>query len=349
MLISVPTSWIFIEQFGGGYFEVKRREFITLIGGATAAWPFAVGAQSERLRRVGILLPYPESDTEAQMRVRAFKQELQRLGWIEGSKVQFDERWTTDNMDLVRANAASLLELKPDVIVSLGNRVIPILKQMTREVPIIIAGAVDPVGAGLVASLAHPGGNITGFSVLEVSVVGKMLALLKQIAPKVSRSALIYNPDIPSTVLYERSFKAAATSLAVEPIVAHIHGMADIERVIQTMVRPQNGGIVFPPDLTLIPLREQIVAAVARGRLPAIYSDTALSTSGGLAAYSADRIDLFRKAASYVDRILRGEKPGDLPIQEPTKYEFVINLKTAKGLGLEISPLVVALANKVIE
>jgi putative ABC transport system substrate-binding protein len=184
---------------------------------------------------------------------------------------------------------------------------------------------------------------------LEVSVIGKMLELLKQIAPKVSRSALIYNPAIPSTVLYERSFKAAATSLAVESIVAHIHGMADIERVIQTMVKTQNGRIIFPPDVTLIPLREQIVATVARGRLPAIYSDTTFTTSGGLAAYSADRVDLFRKAASYVDRILRGEKPGDLPIQEPTKYEFVINLKTAKALGLEISPSVVALADKVIE
>ena len=166
-----------------------RREFITLLGGAAAAWPRAARAQSERLRRVGILMPYPESDTEGQMRVRAFKQELQRLGWIEGSKIQFDERWTTDNMDLVRANAASLLELKPDVIVSSGNRVIPILKQMTREVPIVIGGAVDPVGAGLVTSLAHPGGNITGFSVLEVSVIGKMLELLKQIAPR-SRAVL---------------------------------------------------------------------------------------------------------------------------------------------------------------
>jgi ABC-type uncharacterized transport system substrate-binding protein len=328
---------------------MKRREFITLLGSATAIWPLAALAQSERLRRVGILMPFPESDTEGQTRVRAFKQELQRLGWIEGSKVQFDERWTTDNMDLVRANAASLLELKSDVIVASGNRVIPILKQMTREVPIIIATAVDPVGAGLVASLAHPGGNITGFSILEVSVIGKMLALLKQIAPKASRSALIYNPDIPSTVLYERSFKAAATSLAVEPIVAHIHGMADIERVIQTMARTQNGGIIFPPDITLNALREQIVATVARNRVPAIYSDTVFTTSGGLATYGADRTDNFRKAASYVDRILRGEKPGDLPIQEPTKYEFVINLKTAKALGLEISPMLVALADKVIE
>ena len=328
---------------------IGRRKFITLVATATAAWPLAAGAQSERLRRVGILMPYPESDTEGQMRVRAFKQELQRLGWIEGSKIQFDERWTTDNMDLVRANAVSLLELKPDVIVAVGNRVIPILKQMTREVPIIIGGAVDPVGAGLVASLAHPGGNITGFSVLEVSVIGKMLELLKQIAPKVSSSALIYNPAIPSTVQYESSFRAAATSLAVEPIVAHIHGMEDIERAIQTTARTQNGGIIFPPDITLTPLREQIVATVARSRLPAIYSDPALTTSGGLAAYSADRMDLFRKAASYTDRILRGEKPGDLPVQEPTKYEFVINLKTAKALGLEISPLVVALADKVIE
>jgi putative ABC transport system substrate-binding protein len=197
---------------------MQRRRFLGVLGGA-AAWPLTARAQQpNRLRRVGILMPFSESDTEVQMRVRAFKQELQRLGWIEGSQVNFDVRWTTDNMDLVRANAASLLELKSDVIVAAGNRVIPILKQMTREVPIVIAGAVDPVGAGLVASLARPGGNITGFSVLEVSVIGKTLEMLKRIAPKVSRVALIYNPDIPSTVLYERSFKAAAPLLAVEPI-----------------------------------------------------------------------------------------------------------------------------------
>jgi putative tryptophan/tyrosine transport system substrate-binding protein len=326
---------------------MRRREFIAALGVA-AAWPLAAGAQ-ERSRRVGILMPVPESDTVQQMSVRVFKQELERLGWIEGSKVQFDVRWATDNMDLVRANAASLLELKSDVIVAAGNRVIPILKEMTREVPIVIAAAVDPVGAGLVASLAHPGGNITGFSVMEVSVIGKTLERLKGIAPNVSRVALIYNPDIPSTVLYERSFKGAAPLLAVEPIVAHIHGMADIEQAIQTMARTQNGGIIFPPDITLTALREQIAATVARSRVPAIYSDTLFTTSGGLAAYSADRVDNFRKAASYVDRILRGEKAGDLPVQEPTKYEFVINLKTAKALGLEISPTSLALADKVIE
>jgi putative ABC transport system substrate-binding protein len=328
---------------------MKRRAFITLLGGAAAVWPLAARAQSERLRRVGILMPYPESDTGQQIRVRAFKQELQRLGWIEGSKVQFDERWTTDKMDLVRANAESLVKLKPDIIVAVGNRVIPILQQMTREVPIVFAAAVDPVGAGLVPSLAHPGGNTTGFSTMEVSVIGKTLEMLKRIAPNVSRVALIYNPDIPSAVSYEPSFKAAATPLAVEPIVAHVHGMPDIERVIQTMMRTQNGGIIVPPDLTLGALREQIVATVARGRLPAIYSDTTFTTSGGLAVYSADRVELFRKTASYVDRILRGEKPGDLPVQEPTKYEFIINLKTAKALGLEISPTLIALADNVIE
>jgi putative tryptophan/tyrosine transport system substrate-binding protein len=326
---------------------MKRRAFIAALGGA-AAWPVVAGAQ-ERSRRVGILMPFSAGDTGQQMSVRVFKQELERLGWIEGSKVQFDVRWATDNMDLVRANAASLLELKSDVIVAAGNRVIPILKEMTREVPIVIAAAVDPVGAGLVASLAHPGGNITGFSVMEVSVIGKTLERLKGIAPNVSRVALIYNPDIPSTVLYERSFKGAAPLLAVEPIVAHIHGMADIEQAIQTMARTQNGGIIFPPDITLTALREQIVATVARSRVPAIYSDALFTTSGGLAAYSADRVDNFRKAASYVDRILRGEKAGDLPVQEPTKYEFVINLKTAKALGLEISPTSLALADKVIE
>jgi putative ABC transport system substrate-binding protein len=329
---------------------MKRREFITLLGGAAFVWPLAARAQpGDKVRRVGILMPYPAGEPDVQARVRAFKQELHRLGWVEGSKIEFDERWTTDNMELVRSNAASLLELKPDVVVAIGGRVIPILKQMTHSVPIVVAGTADPVGTGIVASLAHPGGNITGFSVFELSIIGKFLELLKQMAPSVSRVSLIYNPDNPATAFFKREFESAAPALAVEPIVAHIHGLGDIERVIEDMARSPNGGLLFAPDVTVTALRERVVALVARSRLPAIYSDPLIVKSGGLASYSTDRIALFRRAASYVDRILRGEKAGDLPVQEPTTYEFVINLKTAKTLGLEVPDKVIALANEVIE
>ena len=331
--------------------HTRRREFLTLVVGAAAAWPLAARAQqpSDKLRRVGILMPFPASDPDVQARVRAFKQELHRLGWLEGSKIEFDERWTTDNMELVRSNAASLLERKPDVVVAIGGRVIPILKQMTRSVPIVIAGTVDPVGTGMVGSLAHPGENITGFSLTVVSIIGKFLELLKQIAPNLSRVSLIYNPDNPSTAFFKHQFESAAPALAVEPIIAHIHGIGDVERAVKEMARSPNGGLLFAPDVTVTALREQVVALVARSRLPAIYSEPAIVKSGGLASYSADRIELFRRAASYVDRILRGEKAGDLPVQEPTTYEFVVNLKTAKTLGLEIPDKLLALANEVIE
>jgi putative tryptophan/tyrosine transport system substrate-binding protein len=328
---------------------MKRREFVTLLGGA-AAWPLAARAQQpgERVRRVGILMPYPQTEQEIQGRVRAFKEELHRLGWIEGSKIEFDERWTADDMELVRSSAASLVERNPDAIVALGGRVIPILKQTTRSVPLVVMTA-DLIGTGMVASLAHPGENITGFSIFELSIIGKFLALLKEIAPKISRVALIYNPDNPTTAFFQREFENAAPALTVEPVIAHIHGLDDIARAIEEMARSPNGGLLFAPDVTVQGLRERVVALVARSRLPAIYSETAIVKSGGLASYSADRIDLFRRTAGYVDRILRGEKPGDLPVQQPTKYELVVNLKTAKTLGLDVPDKLLALANEVIE
>jgi len=329
--------------------HIGRRELIVTLGGA-AAWPLAARSQqAENLRRVGVLMPYPASDADVQARVRALKEELRRLGWVEGGKIEFDERWTTDNMELVRSNAASLLERKPDVIVAVGGRVIPILKQMTRSVPIVVAGTVDPVGAGMVVSLAHPGGNITGFSLTEVSIIGKFLELLKQIAPNVSRVTLIYNPDNPTTAFYQREFERAAPALAIKPIVAHIHGLGDIARAIEDAAASPNRGLLFAPDVSVTGLREQVVALVAESRLPAIYSDPVIVKSGGLASYSADRTDIFRRTAAYVDRILRGERAGDLPVQEPTKYEFLVNLKTAKALGLEVPDKLVALADEVIE
>jgi putative tryptophan/tyrosine transport system substrate-binding protein len=237
----------------------------------------------------------------------------------------------------------------PDVVVATGGRVVPILMQLSRSIPIVLPGASDPVGVGYVASLARPGGNVTGFTLFELSMLGKSLETLKQIAPAVVRVALIYNPDNPNTVFYRRTLEAAAGSLAVEPIAVPIHGLADIDRAVASLADRQNAGVFFVPDITLIGLRNEVVALVARRRLPAIYSDSVFVKVGGLASYATDRIDMFRRAAGYVDRILRGEKPGDLPFQQPTKYQLMINLKTAKALGLEIPPNVLALADEVIE
>jgi putative ABC transport system substrate-binding protein len=329
---------------------IRRREFITLVGGAVVAWPLPMSAQQrERMRRVGILMPYPPSDMETQTRVRAFREELRNRGWTAGGNVEFDERWTLDNMDLIRAAAANLLELKPDVVLAVGGRVIPVLMQMTRSIPIIVPGGIDPVERGWVESLARPGGNVTGFANLEGSIIGKMLQTLKEIAPSVSRVAMIYNPDNPGAALFARSFEASAGPLAIQPIIAHVHGLADIERTIKTLSEQPSSGIFFAPDLTVMSLAEQIVAIVARHRLPAVYSERVFATIGGLVYYGTDRVDLYRRAASYVDRVLRGEKPGDLPYQLPTKYELVINLKTAQALGLQIPPRLLFTADEVIE
>jgi len=329
---------------------MKRRMFITLLGGAAAAWPLTARAQQgERIRRIGILTPYPKGDPEMGIRVRAFREELGRLGWTDGANVQFDERWTADHMDRVWAEAASLIASNPDAILATGGRVIPVLVQLSRSIPIVIPGASDPLGVGWATSLARPGRNITGFTSFEVSIYGKTLALLKQIAPAITHVAFIYNPDNPNTVIYKRTVEDAAGPLAVESIAVPIHGFAEIDRAVAALADRQNSGILFPGDLTTIALRDEIVALIARQRLPAIYSDPAFMRAGGLAFYGPDRIDLYRRSAGYVDRILRGEKAGDLPFQQPTKYQFIINIKAAKALGLELSPTLLALADEVIE
>jgi len=329
---------------------MRRREFITLLGGAPAAWPLAARAQQgERMRRVGILMAYSPSDKEAQNRVQALKEELRNRGWTAGVNVQFDERWTTDNMDLIRAAAANLLELKPDVVVASGGRVIPILMKMTSSIPIIVPGGISPVESGWVKSLARPGGNVTGFSIFELSIIGKILQTLKEIAPNISHIAMIYNPDNPGAALYDRLFEDAARSLAIQPTVAHVHSLADIEQVIKTGAERPDGGVFFPPDLTVGGHLEQIVPLVARYRVPSIYYERLGVKIGGLVYYGTDRVDIYRRSASYVDRVLRGEKPGDLPYQQPTKFELVINLKTAKALGLTIPPSLLASADEVIE
>jgi putative ABC transport system substrate-binding protein len=329
---------------------MRRREFITLLGGAVAAWPLAAHSQQgERMRRIGILMPYPPTNIEVQARVRAFREELRKKGWARGVNVQFDERWTTDNMDLVRAAAANLAELTPDAILAVGGRVIPVLMQATRSVPIVVPGGANPVERGWIKSLAHPGGNVTGFSGLELSVIGKMLQTLKDLAPSVARVAMLYNPDNVAATLYARSFEAAAPPLGVQAILSPIHGLTDIERVVVAVAAQPNGGIFAAPDVTISALMEPIVALITRHRLPAIYSERFAIAHGGLAFYGADRIELYRGAASYVDRILRGEKPGDLPYQQPTKYELVINRNAAAALGLEIPPRLLFTADEVIE
>jgi putative tryptophan/tyrosine transport system substrate-binding protein len=327
---------------------MRRREFIAGFG-ATAAWPLATRAQQGGpVRLVGLLLPFPESNAVMQANIRALREELAKLGWSAGGNIKFDERWTTDNMDLVRAAAANLVDLKPDVIVSLGDRVVPVLKQLTSSIP-IVALASDHVGSGFVESLARPGGNITGVSVIEFSVIGKMLEILKRMAPGISRAGIIYNPDNPVGAIYSRTFEAMAKQLAVQPIDFPIHGIADIEHVIGSLAEQPNGGFLVPPDLTMGTLRAEVTALAARHGVPAIYSNRSYVVAGGLASYGSEQGDLYPRAASDVDRILRGEKPADLPIQQPTRYRLDINLKAAKALGLEIPPSVLVMADEVIE
>jgi putative tryptophan/tyrosine transport system substrate-binding protein len=330
--------------------QLKRRDILSLLGGA-AVWPLVARAQQPAgpLRRIGILMPYAEGDAEYTARVRALRQELERLGWKEGANVQFDERWTTDNMDRIRANAASLLASNPDVVVTTGGRVVPILMQLSRSVPIVLPGTVDPVGTGWVEGLARPGGNVTGFTALELPMFGKILETLKQIAPATTRVGLIYNPDNPTSIVFKRTIDTFADQLAVEPVDLPIHKLADIELALASLADGPNASIFFLPDLTVNALRAEVIALAERRRLPAMYSDAIFVKSGGLAFYGADRIDLYRRAAGYVDRILHGAKPGELPFQQPTKYELMINLKAAKGLGLELSPALLALADEVIE
>jgi putative tryptophan/tyrosine transport system substrate-binding protein len=329
---------------------MRRREFITLAGSVAWTRPLAGRAQQAgRMRRVAILMPYPPTDAEMQGRVRALRQELAKFGWAAGVNIQFDERWTTDNMDLVRANASGLLELNPDVVVATGGRVIPIVMQLTQMIPIVIPGGSDPVGVGWVKSIARPGGNVTGFAILEASVFGKALQLLKEIVPNLQRVALIFNPDNPNTIGFVQWFESYVQPLDIEPVLVRIHSFADIERAVAALAQAGNGGILFPLDVSIQALREQIIMLVAQHQIPAAYLERSFVSAGGLLCYAADPLDSYRGAASYVDRILRGEKPADLPYQQPTKYKLSINLKAARAIGIEFPVNVLALADEVIE
>jgi putative ABC transport system substrate-binding protein len=329
---------------------MRRRQFITLLGGA-AAWPLSARAQqSGQVRRVGVLVGYAESDLMAQHRISAFQRGLQELGWREGHNIRLDVRFAAADPDRMRAYATELVGMVPDVILAQTTPITAALLRQSRTIPIVFVIVSDPVGSGFIESLARPGRNATGFVNLESTLVEKWVELLKEIAPKVSRAAMMFNPDTaPFAGYYMRPFEAAARSLAIEPIGAPVRDEADIERTIAGLAQDAKGGLVIMTDIYTLTHREPINRLTAHYRVPAVNSTTAITREGGLLTYGVDTIDLFRRAAPYVDRILKGAKPGELPVQVPTKFEMVVNLKTAKALGLEVPPMLLARADEVIE
>jgi len=330
---------------------MRRREFITLIGGA-AAWPLAGRAQQgERVRRVGVLMSHAADDPAGQSRLLAFAQTLAQLGWIEGRNLRIDIRWSGGNADAerIRRYAAELIAVAPDVILAATSATTGPLLQVTRAVPIVFVQVAEPVGAGFVETLPRPGGNATGFMLYEYGIGGKWLALLKEIAPGVQRVAFLQTPGIAAGPGQFGAMQASAPSLGVEVRPISLREADEVKRAITAFARPANGGLIVAGGAATALHRDVIIKLAAEHRLPALYSDPAFATDGGLIAYGPDRIDQFRQGASYVDRILKGEKPADLPVQAPTKYELVVNLKTAKALGIDVPPTLLARADEVIE
>src|SRR6476646_2513314 len=318
---------------------MKRREFIKVVGGAAASWPLAVRAQQrDEVRLIGVIVNVAADDPEAQASVAAFKQAMQQLGWSDERNLQIDFRGAAGDPEKMQAFAKELVGLKPHVILSRSTPVTAALLRQTRAIPIVFTVVSDPVGERFVESLARPGGNATGFTNVESSLTGKWLELLKEIAPRVKRVAFLFNPKLApgGGLYYTRLIEAAAPSFAVTPTVAPVHGAADIERAIGEFVREPNGGLVVLPDATTLVNRKLIVALAERHRVPAIYAFRIIVTDGGLISYGIDVVDQFRQAAGYVDRILKGAKPAELPVQLPTKFAMDINLKTAKRLGLNV-------------
>jgi ABC-type uncharacterized transport system substrate-binding protein len=330
---------------------MKRREFITLLGGAAAAWPLAARAQQPaQMRRIGVLMMYAESNAQGQAFVAAFREALGKLGWREGHNVRIDYRWATSDLESIQRFAKDLVALQPDLILSSSTPTTASLLQQTRTIPIIFANIVDPVGSGFVASLPRPGGNVTGFLNFEFSMGGKWLELLKEIAPRVTRVAAVFNPAAaPYAEIYLSHFKAAAQSFGVEAVVAPVRNMSELEAVIASQVREPNGGLIPMPDGFMVAHRAEITSLAARYKLPAVYFFRAFPEAGGLLSYGNDIPDNYRRAATYVDRILKGEKPSGLPVQFPVKFELVINLKAAKELGLDVPLHLQQRADEVIE
>jgi putative ABC transport system substrate-binding protein len=329
---------------------MNRREFITLLGGAAAMWPIGAHAQQpERMRRIGTILPATADDPEFQARVGAFLQGLQESGWAIGRNVRIDTRWATASATEIRRHAAELAALAPDVILAHGAVTVGPLLEVTRSVPIVFPVAVDPVGAGYVDSLARPGGNATGFLSYEYGLSGKWLELLKQIAPIVTRVAVLRNPAISSGPAQLAVIQAVAPSFRVAVTPVNLRDAPEIERAVTTFARSGNDGLIVTASVLAQRHRDLIVTLAARHKLPAVYYERSFVTAGGLISYGPDYLNQYRLAAGYVDRILKGEKPADLPVQAPTKYELVINIKTAKALGLDVPPMLLARADEVIE
>jgi putative tryptophan/tyrosine transport system substrate-binding protein len=329
--------------------DLKRREFITLLGGAALAQPLAARAQ-QPMRRIGVLMGITESDPEGRARIAAFRQGLAELGWTDGRNLRVEYRWANGDIDRIRAYAAELVALAPDVLVGTGTPVLAALREATRSIPILFVMVNDPVRQGFIRNLARPGGNITGFTFLEYSMVGKSLELLKQLAPAVARVAVMFNPETtPLYVPFLRSLESVPIPISVAVEAAPVHAPADIEATVVRLAAEPGGGLFLPPDTFTVVHRELIMTSVAQRRLPAIFSYRQFVREGALLAYGPDTLDIFRRSASYVDRILKGAKPGDLPAQAPTKFELAVNVNTARALGLEVPPTLLALADEVIE
>jgi putative ABC transport system substrate-binding protein len=329
--------------------HTKRREFITLLGGAVA-WPLTARAQQPaQMRRIGVLMTFATDDPTGHRRLLGFAQALGQLGWIDGRNVRIDLRWSAGDPERIRKYSAELLALAPDVILSVGSATTGPLLQATDVVPVVFVQVADPVGAGFVETLARPGGNATGFTPFEYAIGGKWLELLKEIAPRVTRAGVPRNVAVAAAFGQFGAIQGAAPSLGMEVLPLNVRSAGEIERAITAFARQPNGGLIAVAGVPLALYRDVIIPLAARHRLPAIYSDPVLAADGGLIAYGPDRIDQYRRAAGYVDRILKGEKPADLPVQAPTKYELVINLKTAMALGLDVPPTLLARADEVIE
>ena len=330
---------------------MQRREFITLLGGAAATWPLNARAQQpDRMRRIGVLMGNAENDPDGRAATDAFRQSLQELGWTEGRNIRIEKRWAAGKLDRARTYAAELATLVPDVVLANGTQVLTALRQATRSIPIVFVVVADPVGAGFVQDLAHPGGNITGFSTFEPEIGGKWLELLKEINPGLQRVAGILDPAFKGFADIWRVIESSAPRLDVQVTSVTLHDPTDnIESAFVMFARELGGGLIVLPTPANANARDRIFSLAARYRLPAVYPFRYYATGGGLMSYGFDTLDLYRRSASYVDRILKGEKPADLPVQAPTKYETVINLKTAKALGLTVPPTLLARADEVIE
>jgi ABC-type uncharacterized transport system substrate-binding protein len=329
---------------------VQRREFITLLGGAAATWSVAARAQkAARLRRVAVLMLYAENDGEGQLRARAFRDGLEASGWKIGTDLQIDFRWGVGDLEWIRSTVSDLMKFAPEVILANSDQTAAATQSASRTIPIVFIGSSDPVAEGFVQSLARPGGNMTGFSVVEPTLGPKWLELLKEIAPRVTRVAVLFNPLNSGSVLLSRAAAEGAKKFGLEVVAAPILSAEEIEAAAEMAAKQPNGGLIVPPDPTIVGHRKLIVELAARHRLPTVYALRSFVSEGGLISYGINIPELFRQAAGYIDRILRGDKPEDLPVQGPTKFELLINLKAAKGLGIDVPPTLLARADEVIE